>query len=69
MKNDNTFRNVSVVLISSWLGIFALLAFLLVVLLSFMKNDTSAIFSWHFTLDNYETLFSNLYPVSWQAPF
>ncbi len=69
MKNDNTFRNVSVVLIGSWLGIFALLAFLLVVLLSFMKNDTSAIFSWHFTLENYATLFSNLYVIVFAKSF
>ncbi|NNM59603.1 MAG: spermidine/putrescine ABC transporter permease PotB [Legionellales bacterium] len=69
MKSDNTFRNISVSLISIWLGIFALLAFLLVVLLSFMKNDSTTIFSWQFTLDNYAALFSSLYALVFAKSF
>lgn len=61
MKGDNNFRNISVTIISSWLGVFALFAFLLVLFVSFMQPDSNNMFAWHFTLNNYEALFSSLY--------
>lgn len=63
MKTDNQFRNLSVGIISLWLGIFALFAFLLVFFTSFMSTDPDKIFNWHFTFSNYSTLFSSLYVV------
>jgi spermidine/putrescine transport system permease protein len=61
MKSDNYFRNFSVSLISSWLGLFALVAFLLVVFCSFMTPDAHELFIFKFTLKNYQALYSNLY--------
>jgi spermidine/putrescine transport system permease protein len=63
MKGDNNFRNFSVAIISTWLGIFALFAFLLVLFASFMQPDSNKIFNFHFTLSNYTTLFSSLYVI------
>lgn len=61
MKSDNNFRNFSVAIISIWLGIFALFAFLLVLFASFMQPDSDKMFNLHFTLSNYTALFSSLY--------
>lgn len=61
MKGDNSFRNFSVAIISTWLGIFALFAFLIVLYTSFIQSNSQTLFNLHFTLDNYETLFSSLY--------
>ncbi|MFN7098172.1 MAG: spermidine/putrescine ABC transporter permease PotB, partial [Gammaproteobacteria bacterium] len=61
MKGDNNFRNISVAIIATWLGIFALFAFLLVLFASFMVPNSNKLFSFQFTLSNYETLLSSLY--------
>jgi spermidine/putrescine transport system permease protein len=69
MKGDNNFRNLSVGLISIWLGIFALFAFLLVLFASFMTPDSNQIFTLHFTLNNYQTLFNSLYALVFVKSF
>lgn len=61
MKGDSNFRNVSVSIIASWLGVFALLAFLMVLFCSFMTPDANKMFTFHFTLENYKALYSEIY--------
>lgn len=63
MKSDNNFRNFSVAIIATWMGVFALLAFLIVLYTSFIQPNPQDMFNMRFTLGNYETLFSSLYVI------
>ncbi len=53
MKYDRYFRHVSISLIWVWLGVFSLLSFLLVFVVSLLQHDQQHIVAAHFTLENY----------------
>jgi spermidine/putrescine transport system permease protein len=61
MLNDQQFKKFSIALISCWLGIFALLPFLFILIASFLQRGSSSFFILHFTLKNYSDLFHSLY--------
>lgn len=57
----NKFQYFSIGLISSWLGIFGLASFLIMVVMSFLEHDPDHIALWHFTLQNYKDLFNPIF--------
>lgn len=60
-KCNHGFRYFSIGLIWSWLGLFALTAFLLVIIASFLTNNPEQIFTLKLTLENYSQFFSAVY--------
>jgi spermidine/putrescine transport system permease protein len=61
MMNDKQFKKWSIYLLSGWLGIFALLPFLFILIASFLQRGQDQFFILHFTLKNYGDLFHPLY--------
>lgn len=61
MMNDKQFKKWSIYLLSGWLGIFALLPFLFILIASFLQRGQDQFFVLHFTLKNYIDLFHPLY--------
>lgn len=57
----NKFQYFSVGLITTWLCIFGLFSFLVMVVMSFLQHDPDHIALWHFTLQNYEDLFNPIF--------
>ncbi len=57
----NRFQYFSVGLISVWLGVFGLLSFLTMVVISFMQHDADHIALMHFTFQNYYDLFNPIF--------
>ena len=57
----NKFQYFSVGLITTWLCIFGLLSFLVMVVMSFLQHAPDHIALWHFTLQNYEDLFNPIF--------
>ncbi|MBY0378608.1 MAG: ABC transporter permease subunit [Gammaproteobacteria bacterium] len=55
------FQYFSVGLISGWLGIFGLVSFLIMVVISFLQHDPDRIAVWHFTMQNYKDLFNPIF--------
>lgn len=55
------FRESTLSTIFIWLGLFALLPILVLLLISFTVSTQSTIFSWQFTLDNFIQLFQPIY--------
>jgi spermidine/putrescine transport system permease protein len=61
MITDRLFKRFSIGVIAAWLLLFSLLPFLLVLVASFLRQGDTQFFSWHFTFNNYLTLFHSLY--------
>jgi len=61
MKMNNPFKVFSLSLVWSWLFIFALLPFCLIVISSFVQHDHHEIFHATFTLENYQQINNAVY--------
>ncbi len=61
MRHDSAFKIFSLSLIWVWLGLFALLPFLLVLITSFLEPGTTHLIQYHFSLENYHDIFSSIY--------
>ncbi|MBU0455538.1 MAG: ABC transporter permease subunit [Gammaproteobacteria bacterium] len=61
MMNNHLFKRFSVGLLFLWIGLFALLPFVLVCLASVLESGDTNIFVWHFTFTNYLQLFHPIY--------
>lgn len=61
MKNDSNLKQFSLSLVWSWLFLFALLPFGLVVLVSFMSHSEKELIDLPFTLSNYQQLYNGTY--------
>lgn len=61
MKTSKKFQNISITILSAWLGLFVLVPTLLVVLISFLQRDESDFVSFHLNLENYRLMFDPLY--------
>jgi len=61
MKTNSPFRLFSIASITLWLGALALVPMLLVLLTSFLTHSDAHLIIFHFTLDNYQQLFSSIY--------
>lgn len=61
MRNDRLFKFFSITLVSTWLGIFAIAAFSIVFVVSFLSKNSADFIQWHFTLDNYKNLLTPTY--------
>lgn len=68
MKNDVSFKNLSIYTIWLWLGIFALIPNLLVLIASFLTRGEDTFFKYQFTFDNYLQLINPVYlKIFWQS--
>lgn len=61
MKADHLFKWTNIATIWLWLSLFALLPILLVLVISFLKNDAVHLVRWQFTLENYRALMNPIY--------
>lgn len=61
MKTDNIFKNFSLSIIWLWLGIFALVPNLLVLITSLLEQGDSELIRLQLTFDNYTALFNTAY--------
>src|SRR5690348_14394997 len=61
MKQTSLFETASISFVVIWLTIFAAIPFTFVVIASFLKHESNAIFIWQFTLENYRTVFNPIY--------
>ncbi len=61
MKTGNLFRNIAILLLSSWMLLFVLAPNLLVLLTSFLTRHESELVEFSFTGENYLRLFDPLY--------
>lgn len=61
MKTNSTFKLFSITSVYLWLAVLALVPLLLVLLTSFLSYNDSQLIIWHFSFNNYQRLFSNLY--------
>lgn len=55
------FRFLSIFLISAWLGVFSLLSFMAMLIISFLRHDSDHIALLQFTLENYQDLFDPIF--------
>lgn len=68
MRRDNWFRYLAISTTWFWLGIFSLVAFLLMLLASFMHQDEEHLLYLPFTFHNYALSFSHLYlTILWRS--
>ena len=68
MKADRLFKWTTIATVWLWLSLFALLPTLLVLITSFLENDTVNLFRWHFSLQNYLALLNPIYfTVFWHS--
>lgn len=61
MRVDDRFKQFSLALVWLWLGVFALLPFLLVFTASFLSHDQNHLVQLPFTVSNYLALYDSLY--------
>ncbi len=61
MKHINQFKLFSTGIISAWLIFFALIPFLMVLIVSFLQYDPTTIYNYHFTFANYQQLLNIAY--------
>jgi len=61
MMNSKLFKKFSIGTITLWLTLFALIPFVLVIVVSFLKQGANSFFVWHFTLQNYISAFHLVY--------
>jgi spermidine/putrescine transport system permease protein len=61
MKMTNPFKVFSLSIVWSWLFLFALLPFGLILVASFMQHDSTQIFISRFTLENYQQINNSVY--------
>lgn len=61
MNNSRLVKTSSIGIVGGWLLVLALLPLLLVFMLSFLQHDNTHLFSWHFTLKNYQQLIGGIF--------
>ena len=61
MRTSSPFRLFSITSVTLWLGMFAFIPMLLVLFTSFLTHTDSQLITFHFTLGNYQQLFSSIY--------
>ena len=69
MNNDNQFKHYSLALVWSWLFIFALLPFCLIIIASFLTHDKTHLVQLPFSFTNYLQLNDHLYFAIFQKSF
>ena len=58
MNKDKFFKVSAIVVVASWLFLFALLPLLGIIVFSFLQHDADHFYLWKFTWQNYQQLFS-----------
>ncbi len=61
MNPNNLFKNISIGLVTLWLGLFVVVPIVLVLICSFLSQNDSTLIVWQFNLDNYTQLFNGMY--------
>lgn len=61
LNNSKIFKRLSISALSIWLILFALVPFILVIIVSFLQQGDTTFFVWHFTFTNYSQAFHFIY--------